>query len=303
MPRILLTGATGFIGHHCIAPLIERGWEVVAVTSGPVADLPEQPGVLWHQADLLDPAAPAELIAETKPEAMLHLAWRLLAGSVENYRWARASLQLAMEFAEQGGRRAVMAGSCAEYDWNAEQPLGEASQRHPATPYGLCKNALGELFESYRQEVSLSAAWARIFFVYGPGEGPNRLVASIVRSLLAGEPAETTHGEQLRDYLYVEDLGDALAALVGSSLTGPVNIASGRTVRLKELVRQVGRQLGREDLLRFGAIAAHPEEAAEVSADITRLTDELDWRPRFDHAEGLKRTIASWRARAEETVT
>lgn len=302
MPRILLTGATGFIGRHCIEPLTARGWEVVAVTSQPAAGRPEREGVVWRQADLLDPAEPARLIAETKPEALLHLAWRLVAGSVENYRWTRASLQLAMEFAEQGGRRAVMAGSCAEYDWQATQPLTEDSVRRPATPYGLCKNALGELFESYRNEIVLSAAWARIFFVYGPGEAENRLVASIVRSLLAGEPAETTHGEQQRDYLFVGDLADALAALVDSDLTGPINIASGRTVRLKELVREIGRQLGREELLRLGAIAAHPDEAAEVSANVARLTGELDWQPRLDHTEGLARTIAWWRQRGERVT-
>lgn len=302
MPRILITGATGFIGRHCVAPLVARGWEVVAVTSRPVDGLEEREGVLWRQADLLDPVEPARLIAATKPEALLHLAWRLVAGSVENYRWTRASLQLAMEFAEQGGRRAVMAGSCAEYDWRAEQPLAEASLRRPATPYGLCKKALGELFESYRAEVALSAAWARIFFVYGPGEAQNRLVASIVRSLLAGNPAEATHGEQMRDYLYVGDLADALAALVDSDVTGPINIASGRTVRLKELAREVAQQIGHRDLLRLGAIAAHPDEAPEVAADVTRQTDELHWRPRFDHAEGLARTITWWRDRGERAT-
>ena len=302
MPRILLTGATGFIGRHCIEPLTARGWEVVAVTSRPVGELPDRAGVFWHQADLLDPSTPAELIAKTKPEAMLHLAWHLVAGSVENYRWTRASLQLAMEFAERGGRRAVLAGSCAEYDWTAAQPLTEDSVRRPATPYGLCKNALGDLLESYRKEIGLSAAWARVFFVYGPGEAHNRLVASIVRSLLAGRPAQTTHGKQLRDYLFVGDLADALAALVGSPLAGAINVASGRTVRLEDLVREIARQLGRDELLRFGAIEAHPEEAPEVSADVTRLVDELGWQPRFDHAEGLAQTIAWWRESSEQVT-
>ena len=299
MSRILLTGATGFIGRHCIQPLVDRGWEVVAVTSRPIADLPERPGVLWRQADLLDPAAPAPLLAETRPDALLHLAWRLVAGSVENYRWTRASLQLLMEFAESGGRRAVFAGSCAEYDWHGPQPLSEDSARRPATPYGLCKNALGELFEGYRREVGLSAAWARIFFVYGPGEAATRLVPSVVRALLAGQPAETTHGKQLRDYLYVGDLAEALATLVDGDLAGAINIASGRSVALGEIVREIARQMSREDLPRFGAIAAHPEEAAEVTADVSRLHDAVDWRPRVELGEGLERTIAWWRTQAE----
>ncbi|MCZ6727259.1 MAG: NAD(P)-dependent oxidoreductase, partial [Acidobacteria bacterium] len=292
----LLTGATGFIGRHCIEPLNRRGWEVIGVTSD-AAEPPETDGVSWHRADLLDPAVPAELIRETRPEGLLHLAWQLTAGSVDNFHWARASLQLLMEFAQQSGRRAVMAGSCAEYDWGAEQPLGEDSPRRPATPYGVCKNALGELVESYRTEVGLSAAWARIFFLYGPGEAENRLVASVTRSLLAGEPARSTHGEQLRDYLYVEDLADALARLVDSDVRGPINVAAGRSVRLKELVEEIARQLDRRELVELGAIEARADEAPEVSADVSRLAQELDWQPRFDHAAGLERSIAWWRQR------
>jgi nucleoside-diphosphate-sugar epimerase len=296
MPRILLTGATGFIGRHCIEPLRQRGWEIIAVTSD-TAELAEEDGVSWHRANLLDPGVPAELIHQTRPDALLHLAWTLVAGSVENFRWTRAGLHLLMEFTEQGGRRAVMAGSCAEYDWGVEQPLSEASPRRPATPYGVCKNALGELAESYRTEVGLSAAWARIFFLYGPGESENRLVASVIRALLAGSPALSTHGEQLRDYLYVEDLADALASLVDSELLGPINVASGSSVRLKELIEEIAGQLDKRELVQLGAIEAHADEAPEVSADVSRLRQELGWHPRFDHAKGLECSIAWWRRR------
>lgn len=304
MPRILLTGATGFIGRHCVGSLAEHGWEVVAVTSGKI---PETAGLdpatadalVWCRADLLDPGVPSRLIRETRPDALLHLAWRLVAGSLENYRWTRASLQLLMEFAEAGGRRAVFAGSCAEYDWTAPQPLTEDAPRRPATTYGLCKNALGELFDNYRREIDLSAAWARIFFLFGPGEAETRLVASIVRALLAGEPANSTHGRQLRDYLYVEDLSEALAQLVDSDAQGPINVASGTAVRLKDLVREAARQIGREDLVRLGAIAAREDEPPEVRADVSRLRDELGWAPRFSLEAGIERSVSWWKNQLE----
>ncbi len=304
MPRILLTGATGFIGRHCVEPLTRRGWEVIAVTSGSLPEpAPPEPvglgSVEWRRADLLDPEVPARLMRETRPDALLHLAWRLVAGSVENYRWTRASLQLLMEFAEAGGGRAVFAGSCAEYDWTAAQPLREDAPRDPSTTYGVCKNALGELFEHYRRELDLSAAWARIFFLFGPGEAETRLVASIVRALLAGEPAKSTHGEQLRDYLYVEDLSDALARLVDSEIRGPINVASGTAVRLKDLVREAARQIGREDLVRLGAIAAREGEAPEVRADVSRLRNELGWEPGFTMEAGIERSVSWWRHRLE----
>jgi nucleoside-diphosphate-sugar epimerase len=298
--RILVTGAGGFVGRHCLEPLLRGGWEVVAVSSRERGDAEGPEGVDWVAADLLDPATPARLVARTRPEALLHLAWSVSAGSVENYHWARAGLHLLTEFAEAGGRRAVLAGSCAEYDWTAAQPLCEDAPRRPATPYGVCKKALGDLVESYRREVDLSAAWARIFFLYGPGEGENRLVASILRSLLSGQPARATHGNQVRDYLYVEDLGEALAALVASELGGPVNVASGRPVRLREVIEEAARQVGRPELLRLGALEARADEAPEVTADVSRLRDELGWSPRFGLAEGLARSAGWWKARAME---
>jgi nucleoside-diphosphate-sugar epimerase len=298
VPRILVTGAGGFVGRHCLEPLRRRGWEVIAVSSRADRGERGRQGVDWRCADLLDPATPARLVAETGPDALLHLAWSVSATSVDNYNWSRASLQLLTDFVDAGGRRAVLAGSCAEYDWQAAQPLSEDSPRRPATPYGVCKNALGELVESYRREIGLSAAWARIFFLYGPGEGSNRLVASVIRALLAGEPALSTHGRQLRDYLYVEDLGEALAALVDADLLGPVNVASGRSVRLLELIEEVARQIGRPDLVRLGAREAPAGEAPEVRADVGRLRRELGWAPGYDHSEGLARSVQWWKARA-----
>lgn len=301
MPTILLTGATGFIGRHCVEPLRQRGWDVIAVTSGDISPMPEAEGVSWEQADLLAPGEAARLVKRTSPESLLHLAWKLAAGSTDNYHWTRASLELLLAFAEAGGRRAVLAGSCAEYDWMGPQPLAEGSSRRPATNYGLCKNALGELVESFRLETGLSAAWARLFFLYGPGEAPGRLVASVVRSLLAGEEAKTSHGAQLRDYLYVEDAADALAALVSSEVEGPINVAAGASIRLKQLISRAASQLDAEGLVRLGAIEAHPEEAPEVSAEVDRLRSELVWQPRFSHSEGMARTIEWWRAKMEET--
>jgi nucleoside-diphosphate-sugar epimerase len=300
LSTILVTGAGGFVGRHCLGPLRRRGWEVVGVSSRRRPDGAGPEGVAWRQADLLDPATPRRLIAETRPDALLHLAWSVSAGSVDNYHWTRASLQLLTDFAEAGGRRAVLAGSCAEYDWGAPQPLLEDSPRRPGTPYGVCKNALGDLVESYRREIDLAAAWARIFFLYGPGEGENRLVASVIRSLLGGRPARTTHGRQLRDYLYVEDLAEALAALVDSELRGPVNVASGRSLRLAELVEAAARRIGRPELVRLGAVAARDDEAAEVSADVGRLRDELGWAPRFDLEAGMERSVEWWQARGTE---
>ena len=117
--KVLITGATGFIGRHCLAPMLGRAWEVHAVTSGGA----EQPksSVTWHRANLLELSDTARLIEEVRPTHLLHLAWDLPAGEWRqaggHVKWLQASLELLERFAAAGGTRVVMAGTCAEYDW------------------------------------------------------------------------------------------------------------------------------------------------------------------------------------------
>ncbi len=292
--RILLTGATGFLGRQAIEPLRRRGWQVHALTSG--ATPTDEEGLLWHRHDLLTPGSAARAIDEIGPQAMLHLAWHVAASGAENFAWTRATLELLEAFEQGGGERAVGIGSCAEYDWTASQPLSEDSPLVPATPYGVAKHACAQAFLGLAAETGLSAAWGRVFFVYGPGEAPRRLVPAVIRALLAGEPARTTHGEQLRDYLFAPDLGEAMAALVDARTTGAINLASGTSIPLRALVEEAARQLGREELIELGAVEAHPDEAPEVSADVTRLLAEVAWQPRTSLTDGIARSIEWWRA-------
>ena len=142
----------------------------------------------------------------------------------------------------------------------------------------------------------MSHAWARIFFLYGPREHPKRLVSSVIRSLLLGEPARCSHGRQIRDYLHVEDVADALVALLHSEVRGPINIGSGVPVTLRDIVSCIARKLDQAPLVQFGAVPSHPHDSPLVIADVTRLAAELKWRPRYDLDRGLDATIAWWQS-------
>ncbi len=301
MHRVLVTGAAGFIGGHCLSALASRAAEVHAVSSRE----PVGPGgeVRWHRADLLDSESVAGLIEEVRPSHLLHLAWfsghRAIYQSPENNRWVQPSLELVREFRACGGERAVVSGSCAEYDWSEGSCSERRTPLRPQTTYGAAKVALFRAFEELLERTGLGGAWARIFFVYGPGEPEGRLLASAIRSLLAGEPALCTHGEQRRDYLYAGDVADALIALLGSEVTGAVNVGSGEAPPIKELVLAAARKLGREDLVRLGALAAPEGEAPKVQAEIGRLVGEVGWHPRYGLDRGLDRTIDYWRSQLE----
>jgi nucleoside-diphosphate-sugar epimerase len=304
LKRVVLTGATGFIGRHCLTALVDAGYDVHAVSSKIQIARPK--GVCWHQANLLDERSAASLIRNIQPSHMLHLAWYVQPGkalySAENLRWVQASLALLREFAERDGKRAVLCGSGYEYAWNNGCCSETETPTLPNTFYGVCKNALRELTTAYADLMDVSTAWARIFFLYGPHEHPDRLVSSIIRSLLDGLPARCTHGNQVRDYLHVHDVADALVKLLGSPVRGPINIGSGQPTTLREVATTIGNVLGRPELIELGAVPARENENAVVVADVRRLADELGWQPRFGLRDGLNLTAGWWKQQMENPL-
>ncbi|HEX6040594.1 NAD(P)-dependent oxidoreductase, partial [Longimicrobium sp.] len=243
----------------------------------------------------------ARVVDAVRPDALLHLAWYTEHGrfwtSLENYRWVGASLELFRAFAGAGGARIVATGTCAEYDWSAGTCDERDTPLRPATPYGACKLATGQLLASLAERTGMRAAWARLFFLYGPHEHPDRLVPSVARALLAGEPARCTHGAQLRDFLHVRDVASACVALLESGVTGPVNVAAGRAVALRTVVEGVARHAGDPGLVRLGALPAPADDPPVLAASAARLRDEVGWTPALDLDAGLADAVAWWRGR------
>lgn len=300
MKRVLLTGATGFIGRHCLPLLLERGLEVHAVSSR--RRLEGLPNVRWHEADLLDSVQAAQLIDHVRPTHMLHLAWYAVPGkywtAVENLSWVQASLGLLREFARAGGERLVVAGTCAEYDWRYGYCNEQLTPLRPATLYGTSKHALHLMMDALALEFKLSAAWGRIFFLYGPHEHESRLVAYVIRGLLGHRRVACSPGLQVRDFLHVQDVAAGFVSLLESEVKGAVNIASGVPVSVREIVNMIAEQLGGEGLVDMGAIQPKDEPPLLV-ANVARLKDEVGYKPMYDLRHGLAKTIEWWRSNAE----
>src|SRR3989442_8434630 len=159
MKRVLVTGATGFIGRHVLGPLVERGFDVHAVTHA--APLSTGSACTWHVLDLLDTAHIAPLMQAVRPSHLLHLAWYAVPGqywtALENFAWVQAGLELLRRFHEAGGVRVVMAGTCAEYDWTYGYCSERITPTRPHTLYGTCKLALQSILEVYAREAHLSS--------------------------------------------------------------------------------------------------------------------------------------------------
>ncbi|NNE65041.1 MAG: NAD(P)-dependent oxidoreductase [Pyrinomonadaceae bacterium] len=299
--KVILTGADGFIGRHAIDPLRSRGFEVHAVSNIEPPDELRIEGVRWHKVDLLDNFQASNLCYEVGAGFLLHFSWYVEHGkfwdSPKNLEWVKASTELVEQFVESGGKRAVLAGTCAEYDLSTGRILNENSVCEPESLYGRSKL---ELFE-WLEERKISSAWGRVFFLYGPHEAPNRLVASVIRSLLSGETARCSHGNQLRDFMHVKDVASAFSALLDSDVEGAVNIASGKAVTIKDVVNVIGVETGRPTDIDFGAFDAPENEPELVVADVAKLRDEVEWKPMFDLEKGIRDAVDFWRNRRPHT--
>ena len=291
MKRVMITGGRGFVGRHCVPQLLERGYEVHVISSR------QQAGtyVNWHTVDLMDQQSVGLLMKSVQPTHLLHLAWitepRRYSTAPENVDWLTSSLQLLRTFHQNGGQRVVMTGSCAEYDWNYGWCREDITPLKPATLYGQCKAALLATLEGYGRQVGLSWAWGRLFFMYGPHAHPSRIPGVVIESLSRNEPARCSHGNQIRDFLHVADVAAALAALTDSDVQGPVNIASGEPVTIREIVLQIADHFGRRDLVEFGAVPTAATEPPLLVADVRRLKLELGWKPVHSLASGLDATL------------
>jgi nucleoside-diphosphate-sugar epimerase len=140
-------------------------------------------------------------------------------------------------------------------------------------------------------------AWTRFFLLYGPMEAKERLIPYVVLKLLKGDVAKCTHGEQMRDFLYVEDAASAMWAVAKSDLTGPVNVGSGQAIKVRTLVETVARYLQREENLALGALPSDPQEPPLVSADVHRLASVVGWKPSHTLEEGVAKTCEWWKTK------
>jgi nucleoside-diphosphate-sugar epimerase len=283
--RVLLTGATGFIGSHVARELLRRGHEVHASV---------RPGsTRWRIGDIereLRIHVGAMDDVPIEPEIVIHLAWYAVPGlylaAPENRDCLEASLRLLRRIR----CRAVFAGTCFEFDTSLGR-LSEESPVKPATLYAECKDKL-------RREVvgRPDSAWVRFFYQYGPCEDERRLVPSVIRAVLREEPANVSPGEQRRDFLHVEDVASAICSVAESRLAGAVNIGSGEAPTIREIVMKIGALAGRTDLIRLGAVPYYPGEPELIVADNAKLRS-TGWTPRYDIDRGLRHTFDWWSAR------
>jgi nucleoside-diphosphate-sugar epimerase len=299
---VLITGMSGFIGSHLGRRLVADGHEVVAILrpGTPRTRIGDYVGrVRIVEADLSQPEAYRKALADIRPERAFHLAWYAKTGrfwtAAENVDCVAMTLSLAKLLSEAGCRQLIGAGTCAEYAWQHGFLSEDLTPAEPSSLYGVAKNGARLVLEAYARQVSMDFAWARLFFPFGPGEAEQRLIPSVTLDLLRGEPARCSHGEQIRDFVFVEDCVGALCKIAEQRLIGTVNVGTGEPTRIRAVVERLAELTGRSPTdVEFGAIQADPAEPPMIVADARKLRS-TGWQAEYSLAAGLGKTIEWWR--------
>ncbi len=298
--KVLVTGASGFIGAQVVRALLAQGHDIGALISDRskaerLQEVRDQVTLL--RGNLYEEPSLRAAVAAWPPDVCIHLAWYVEPGqylnSLQNAEALAASLRLILILGEAGCRRFVGTGTCFEYD--VEQGwLNENGPTKPETLYAAAKLSLGLMGQQMASTVGMQFAWARLFYLYGPREDPRRVIPALLLNLLAGKSFPATTGEQVRDYLYLEDVASAFTTLAQTEAEGVFNISSGQPLTMASLLTAAARTVGRPDLLDLGAVPYRSWEPRFICGDNRRLR-ALDWEPRFTLEEGLGVTVEWWK--------
>lgn len=305
--RVLVTGGGGFIGSHVIDHLLAGGVDVVALRrTSPSSGPPFRTApVDWRTCDLNDLGGLRALFRDTRPDVCIHAAWftdkQSYPYSAANLDILHSSLPLVMTAAEEGCRRFIGVGTCAEYE-SLTSPLREDSRTLPQTLYGASKLALRHLGETVARPLGMQFAWARIFYVYGPREDWRRVVPAVINTILDGKIFAATTGEQVRDFLHAEDVASAFVTLCNSREEGVFNICSSQPTTMRSLLTTLATVMHSVDRVCFGAASKHTFDPPYVVGDNSRLRS-LGWQPRHTLQQGLLQTIDWWRQKRAGMTT
>jgi nucleoside-diphosphate-sugar epimerase len=285
--RILVTGASGFVGRQIVRALLVGGHEVVAMTRGVRIKTVET-----VVADFLHPQQRLRALEAARAQIVIHAAWYVEHGNFwhanENRLWYEHSVRFIDEAKQLGITRFVGLGTCYEYAWPTDGICDESTTPTAVhTPYDEAKSMTCEYLAA-QDDAAFSTVWARLFLLYGDGEGPKRLAPSVARALLRGGEAACSAGTALRDFMDVRDAGTAIAAVALSSIRGAMNVASGEALRVADFALAIGEELACPERVKLGALPERADEPPAIVARVERLRAELGFIPSFTLREGIR---------------
>jgi nucleoside-diphosphate-sugar epimerase len=304
--RVVVTGGSGFIGSHLVKRLLELGAQVaVTVRYGNVMKnerlREEWSRVRVIEADLRNRGA-LEDVARFDPHVVFHLAAYNHVG--ESFRQVEECFDVNAKGTANlldvcpGTESFIYMSTSEVYGHQAGVPFVETMNPEPISPYAITKYS-GELYCRMKQRMKGSGRIVvlRPFNAYGPYQSSKAIIPELIINCLKGRPIRTTKGEQTREFNYVGNLVDGLLAAAADTqrIEGPVNLASGEEVAIRDLVKKIAELTETKSSLEIGALEYRPTEIWRMFADSSRARQLFSWTPRVSLDEGLKRTVEWYR--------
>ena len=241
--KVLVTGATGFVGRHVVSELFTRGHDVIAIARNldRAKSMPWYRKVTFFACDIHEPTLDLVQIFGV-PDALMHLAWPGLPNYKDLFHFEKnlpADYFFLKNMILTGTKQILVTGTCLEYGMQSGA-LSEETPAMPTTPYGLAKDTLRKFLQSLQAKHSFTLQWARLFYMYGSGQNPNSLLAQLDLAIERKDAVfNMSGGEQVRDYLPVESVARKLVLLLEHpECSGIINCCSGQPVSVRQLVEE-----------------------------------------------------------------
>ena len=297
MKTILVTGGTGKIGELILKNIDKNKFNIHLITRKNIS----VKEISTHNCNLLNEGTCQKLISEIKPTHLLHLAWitahNNFWNSEENIIWENNSKILLREFAENGGEKAIIAGTCAEYDWNEKSYIEGETDLNPHSLYGKSKNSLFKYTKKLSEKYDMKYSWGRIFFLYSNHDNPNKLIPYVIKNLFEKKiPEIKSNCNLIRDYIHVEDIASIFLLLLNSDFEGPINIGTGKGLSIKEIINKIAIKLNFKSIYELNKKLNYTNEIKYpyVAADISKLKNQLKWVEPKDFDTRLEELINYW---------
>ena len=303
--RVAVTGATGFIGTVLLRALHEAGADLVAIVGkGRRTDVLKTLPFPVRLLEVDDVRHMGEAIREASPAFAVHLSAhvsteRSYASLAQTLEWNLLStIDVLTACAQTGVQRVILMGSTEEYGQNAA-PFDPRLALDPPSPYAASKAAQTAYARMFNNSFGLQTVILRPTVVYGPGQSSRMLISMVMEALAAGRQIDVTEGKQTRDFVYVDDVVDAIVlGLVTPGLEGGVwNIGSGEVVTVRNCLERIERITGTEGLVLYGVRPYIAREIFRYESELEPTFRLLNWRPAISLDTGLRHTWEAIRQR------